>query len=347
MHQIYQYEVQMVVPPSSQRRGSEKVTAMQQAKVVLVAKKLWGENFVFDGNTLGWGTDLLMKIGDSRTALIDLDGHNSEKPNQVEVSIRNSGPLNIRGFVDHLTSSGRSGTSVMDKSIEDVFKALGAIYRQDPASRFITRPKSTAFFVRSPGLTLSLASTGGILEALRGSFQAISFVFGKLCVNVDVVCSAFYTPDLCLVDVAKAFAQLGPRDDVSKAELLPTFQQGCERLIGIYFVVRHLSSVKKGRKMRIQRLTTDGAATSTFELLDPVSGLKIMTSVQDYFLNRYNIKLRYPNIPLVTCRDGMFPLELCYTPFGERYKEALQGQETADFIKWATSPAFVRAKQIL
>ena len=45
---------------------------------------------------------------------------------------------------------------------------------------------------------------------------------------------------------------------------------------------------------------------------------------------------------------GLFPLELCYTSAGERYKEQLQGGvETADFIRWATAPAFVRSQQIL
>ena len=336
-----------MVPVSSQRRGSEKVSAMQQAKVILRAQQLWGANFVFDNVALGWSTDLLMPISETRTTRLDLDDHTKEKPNQVEVSMRNTGTLNIRKFVNYLMKSGSSGVMSNDSAIEDVFKAFNAVYRQDPASRFITRPKSTAFFQRSPSLTLTLQSTGGILEALRGAFQAVSYSFGRLCLNVDVVCSAFYVPDLCVIDVAKAMAGISPRQNINDLGSTPMFRQGCERLVGLFFVVRHLNTVRNAKKMRIQSLSPEGARTTTFEELDRVTGQTTLTSVESYFERKYDIKLKYPNIPLLVSRDGSFPMELCFTPYGERYKEALQGQETADFIKWATSPAYVRFQQIM
>ncbi|MCJ1398779.1 hypothetical protein MMC11_001980 [Xylographa trunciseda] len=99
--------------------------------------------------------------------------------------------------------------------------------------------------------------------------------------------------------------------------------------------------------MRIQRLSPNGAQDTIFKELDRISGQSAMTTVQSYFQRKYNITLKYPDIPMLVCKDGSFPLELCYTPEGERYKEPLQGQETADFIKWATSPAYVRAQQII
>ena len=337
----------MVVPASSQRRGSDKVSAMQQAKVVLKAGQLWGENFVFDNVASGWSTDLLMPKSETRTARFDLDGHSNEKPNQVEVSLRNMGSLNIKDFVKYLRSSGSTGVTSGFKDIDDVFRALNAVYRQDPASRFITRPKSTAFFQRSPNLSLILQSTGGILEALRGAYQTVSYSFGRLCLNVDVTCSAFYVPDLCLVDVAKAMAGISSRQIITDLNSTPMFREGCERLVGLYFVVRHLNSVKNARKMRVQRLNPQGARRTTFEEVDYATGQKASTSVESYFLRKYSIQLQHPDIPLLVCRDGMFPMELCFTPNGERYKEALQGQETADFIKWATSPAHVRQHQIM
>ena len=314
---------------------------MQQAKVVLRAQQFWGANFVFDNVALGWSTDLLMPISGTLTARLDLDGHINEKPNQVEVSIRNTGTLNIRKFVDHLTSSGSSGVISSGPAIEDVFKALNAVYHQDPASRFITRPKSSAFFQRSLGLSLILESTGGILEALRGAFQAVSYCFGRLCLNVDVVCSAVYVPDLCVLDVAKAMAGISPRQNINDLSSTAMFRQGCERLVGLFFVVRHLNTVKNAKKMRIQRLTAEGARTTTFEEVNHATGQAGVTSVESYFSRKYNVRLQYLDVPLIVSRDGMFPMELCFTPRGERYKEALQGKENADFIKWATSPVFV------
>jgi len=336
----------MRVPPSSQRRGSEKVSGMQQAKAVLKASLFWGDNFVFDNVSLGWSIDALIAIGEERIAFIPLDGHTAEKPNEIEVTIRNVGTLNLKKFVGHLQHSGATGVMSDDVEITDIFKALNATYRQDPAARFITRPKSTAFFIRAPGLSLTLQSTGGILEALRGAFQAVSYSFGRLCLNVDVVCSAFYVPDKCIVDVAKAMAGIPPRQDLNDPSSVAMFRSGCERLVGMYFVVRHLNTVKNARKMKIQRLSPEGARTTTFEELDRATAQSAVTSVESYFQRKYAITIRYPHVPLVVSKDGMFPMELCFTPHGERYKEALQGQETADFIKWATSPAFVRMQQI-
>ena len=322
---IYQFDVRLVVPSSSQRRGSKKVSTTQQAKAVLRAQKLWGNNFVFDNVSLGWSTDLLMPIGESRTAFLDLDGHSAEKPNQVEVSIRNAGTLNIKKFVNYISTSKTSGVHSSDPEIDDTFKALNAIYRQDPAARFITRPKSTAFFVRSPSLSLTLQSTGGVLEALRGAFQTVSYSFGHLSLNVDVVCSAFYVPNLQMVEVAKAMAGIPPRQGLNEIGSTPMFRAGCERLIGMFFVVRHLNTVRNAKKMRVQRLSTHGARDTTFEELDRLSGQSAITTVESYFKRKYDITLQYPSVPLLVCKDGSFPLELCYTPEGERYKEPLQG----------------------
>ena len=322
---VYQFDIRMVVPASSQRRGNEKVSAMQQAKAVLKAQRLWGKNFVFDNVSLGWSTDLLMPIGESRTAFLDLDGCTAEKPNQVEVSIRNVGALNIKKFVHYITTSKSSGVHSGDPEIEDTFKALNAIYRQDPASRFITRPKSTAFFVRTPSLGLTLQSTGGVLEALRGAFQAVSYSFGQLSLNVDVVCSAFYVPNLSMVEIAKAMAGVSPRQGLNEIGSTSMFRAGCERLVGMFFVVRHLNAVRNTKKMRVQGLSPNGARDTTFEELDRSSGESSLTTIESYFKRKYDIKLQYPNVPLLVCKDGMFPIELCYTPEGERYKEPLQG----------------------
>ena len=329
---VYQYDVRMVVPASSQRRGSEKVSAMQQAKAVLKAQRLWGENFVFDNVSLGWSTDLLMPIGESRTAFVDQDGHTAEKPNQVEVSMRNAGALDIKKLVNYITTSKSSGVHSSDPEIEDIFKALNAIYRQDLASRFITRPKSTAFFVREPSLSLTLQSTGGVLEALRGAFQTVSYSFGHLSLNVDVVCSALYVPNPSIIDVAKAMAGVSSKQGLNEIGSTPMFRAGCERLVGMFFVVRHLNAVRNTKKMRVQRLSPNGARDTSFEELDRSSGQSAVTTVESYFKRKYDIKLLYPNIPLLVCKDGMFPLELCYTPQGERYKEPLQGKDFLHFF---------------
>ena len=297
----------MQVPASSQRRGDAKVSAMQQTKALLKASGFLGPEFVFDGVSSGWTSRLLMPVGETRTTMIDLEGHSSAHPNQVEVAVRNSGRLNIRELVDYL-KKGHSGTmSHGSPAVRDCFNALNSIYRHDPAARFIARRNSSAFFVRARGLTSTLQSTGGVLEALRGLFQAISYTFGALSLNVDVITSAFYVPDICMVDVAKAFAGITPYQSIDTVGRSAMFLEACERMTGIFFTVRHLDSTKNSKKLRVQRLSPGGAQGTTFDEKDHATGKVLPTTVADYFRRKYGIKLRYPELPLLKTKDGEFP----------------------------------------
>ncbi|KAL9116593.1 MAG: hypothetical protein Q9187_006882, partial [Circinaria calcarea] len=331
---IYQFDIRMTVPPSSQRRGSEKVSAMQQAKVFIEAKQLLGERFVFDGVSLGWTTDQLCPVTQTLDAILDLPGHTTERNNQVRLSIRNSGTVDIRALVNWLQSGDAGLMSHADSNVEDALKFLNATFRQDPASRWITRPKTSSFFHRSPSLTLPLASTGGVLEAIRGIHQAIQVTFGHLSLNVDTVASAFYVPGVNMVDLARALVGVSPRQDLNDPGMSSAVMQASDRMVGMFINVRHLSESRNSNKMRIQKLNSQGARGLTFQALNRETGESLTTNVYDYFRRRYNITLRYPDLPLLITRDGAFPMELCFSAGGERYKEPLQGSETADFIKW-------------
>ena len=255
-----------------------------------------------------------MPVGESRTTVIDLEGHSSARPNQVEVAVRNSGRLNIRELVNYLKRGHSRTMSHESPAVRDCFNALNSIYRQDPAARFTTRRNSSAFFVRARGLTLTLQSTGGILEALRGLFQAISYTFGALSLNVDVITSAFYVPDLCMVDVAKAFAGITPYQSIDSVGRSAMFLEACDRMIGMFFTIRHLDSTKNTKKLRVQRLSPGGAQGTTFDEKDYATGKVLPTTVADYFRRKYGIKLRYPDLPLLKTKDGDFPSKgYCFT----------------------------------
>ena len=313
------------------------MSAMQQAKVFIEAKQLFGPRFVFDGVSLGWTADELCSVSKTLDAVIDLPGHTAERHNQVHLSIRNSGTVNIRALVNWLQSGDAGLMSHADSNVEDALKFLNATFRQDPASRWITRPKTSSFFNRSPSLTLALASTGGVLEAIRGIHQAVQVTFGHLSLNVDTVCSAFYVPGVNMVDLARALTGVSPRQNLNDPGMSNTVMQASDRMVGMFVNVRHLSESRNSNKMRIQKLNSQGARGLTFQALNRETGQSLTTSVFDYFQTRYSITLQYPDLPLLITRDGAFPMELCFSAAGERYKEALQGAETADFIKWVST----------
>ena len=341
----FQYDIRFSVPASSQKRGIEKVTAMQQAKAVLKAQKLFGVDFVFDSVSLGWSRTELFPVNETRSTIIDLDNHSLEKPNQIQITMRNTGTLNIKKFV-HYLMSGRSKAN-RDPEIEDCFKWLNAVFKKDPSERFFSRPKSTAFFYRGPDVVHTLQSTGGILEAIRGIHQAVAVCFGQLSINVDVLTCAFYVPNLRMTTVARALSGMSSEQQLKTAHEYPMFIEACSRMIHMFVVVHHLDAIKNSRKMRIQSLSRQGARETTFEELDHSIGQTVTTSIFDYFRKKYYITLHYPDLPLLVTKFGSFPMELAFTAEGERYKEQLQGAETKDFIKFATAPANVRADQVM
>ncbi|KAI9666996.1 MAG: hypothetical protein M1829_005603 [Trizodia sp. TS-e1964] len=345
---IYGYSFYMTVPVSSQRRGSDKVSAMQTAKVMITGavKGLLGEKFVFDGVSQGWSPQEVIPNQEERTTTVDLPSHRPDKPNQVEITIRNNGPISIKGLVAFLRASKLGKNPMGDKEVEPSLKWLNALFRQDPASRFVTRPNANAYFERSKDTTFELRSTGGVLEAIRGVFQTVQIRFQRLTLNVDTATTAFWVPNKNLIEMICALAGVQKFDDIERSYLQnrPAFFAACGRLVGIYFQVKHLKSGEK--KFKFKQWSKDGAAETVFD--ERVNGGEPRkTNVANYYMTKYNINLRFKHLPLAETNEGSFPLELCFSTDGERFKEPLQGAETADFIKFATSPATIRQKQIV
>jgi eukaryotic translation initiation factor 2C len=125
------------------------------------------------------------------------------------------------------------------------------------------------------------------------------------------------------------------------------FYQACSKLLGMYFTVRHMKTEHaNAKKMKFGRWTMEDAERSMFDETGD-DGIARSTSVSDYYQRKYNITLRFPKLPMAGTPGGaLFPLELCYSASGERYRDVLQGQETSDFIQFATCPATVRRSQI-
>ena len=178
---IYSYSLIFKVPPEFQRRGLAAASLQQQSRAMINASEILGKFFVYDGVSEGWSTDALLPVGTARSAVIDMEGGT-----KIEIEMRCSGALKIQTLVDYL-ATGVSGTSTSNQDLELCFKWLNALWREDPASRLITRPKSNAFFIRSSNLCLPLASTGNVLEALRGIHQSVAVGFGSLALNVESV----------------------------------------------------------------------------------------------------------------------------------------------------------------
>jgi hypothetical protein len=272
----------MKVPPSSQLRGSDVVTPTQMAKVLLhdTVTSFWGKRFLFDGNStlsftwssgscgigvsLGWSPDEIVPIGETRTTVIDLPGGRPDRINQIEMSIRCTGTLNIAALVKCIQSGKIPLDPMGDTVLEGLLKWLGSLFRKDPSSRFVTRPNSNAYFERSRETSIPLHSTNGVLEAWRGMFQTVQIRFGRVTVNVDTATTAFWTPDKNLIDLCQALAGVPSGLDEWFEQNPSRFFHECSRLVGIFFQVHHLKSDRNARKVRFTKWSSKNAIQTEF-----------------------------------------------------------------------------------
>lgn len=235
------------------------------------------------GVSLGWSARRIAPEGKENTAMIDLPGHKPERPNQVEISLRCTGHLSIVALVNYIMRGSIELNPMGNPVIEPLLRWLNAVYREDPASRWVTRPNANAYYDRTPDTSMALRSTGGVLEALRGVYQTVQLRFGRLTVNVDTATTAFWTPDKNLIELLHATAgiPLGQNIQGYFLENPSRFFEACGRLVGIYFTVRHLSEVRNARKVKLQRWSRGDAIATEFEQEDRVTGGKKKTNVHE------------------------------------------------------------------
>ncbi len=200
-----------------------------------------------------------------------------------------------------------------NSDIEPLLKWLNAVYRQDPASRWVTRPNANAYFERTPETSMPLKSTSNVLEAIRGIFQTVQIRFGRLTLNVDTATTAFWTPGKNLIELVHALAGVSMQRDIQSWYLEDPnrFIDNCDRLVGIYFCLRHLSERQNARKRRFSKWTKGSAMDMDFEV--EIQGQKQMITVNNYFRLKYNITLKYPKLPMAVVGDSWYPLELCWS----------------------------------
>lgn len=317
------------------------------------------------GVSTGWSTTKLPFPTDPFRYQLELPGRIG-RTFRCNVDISHYGTLSTDPLIRWLRNEngrtaliGASANPAQEDHVQLCLRFLNALLRADPSRRFVTGHgnRSTTYFDRSPATTLGLQSTGGVLEAWRGFYQTAIIRFGKLTVNVDTSTNAFIRPGISILDAIAGLAGVPPDGlEATFAQRSHDLASVMRKLVGVGFKCKHLKDGSKADVVRrIMRFTTHGAADESFErrtyIKDPAGGDDIMkmelTTVADYYRRQYNLNIRFPRLPMVESRKGeKYPVELCFVADGERWKEALQGNETADFIRFATSPAFVRRAQI-
>lgn len=333
---IWAYDLIIAISDDSGPKGRDAASLQQRARILLKKEVLsvLGEHYAFDGVSQIWtpGPEPLFPEGETRYLKVAMEPRRDGSKNNMDITLRNKGPLDVKRLALDVMAGVIGLNPAGNPKLENQIKWLQACFRKDPASRLVTRPNSNAYFDRSKETTMALRSTAGVLEARRGTFQTVQFRFDMLTMNVDTATTPFWVPNMCLLDACAALMGV-KRPDLKGVFNNPAlFRTKCSKLIGIYFKVRHLGDKGNEVKLKMHSFTNANAFDTRFDERRP-DGSTVQTNVNTYFLTKYNIKLGWPELPLINTTKGDFPVEVCFSSDRERYKEILQGSETADFIK--------------
>jgi len=148
-----------------------------------------------------------------------------------------------------------------------------------------------------------------LLEFRRGFYQAIHWGGNNgLTINVNVTTGIFWNSQMHTV-LDLALRTLGRRADEGQA--LTNLHENQFRMIarnlrGLKFFIRYRGASKEKQVHMATSLFKETARGKKFDC----NG--VQTSVADYFQKTYNIRLRYPDAPLVKKGDNLFPMEVCH-----------------------------------
>jgi eukaryotic translation initiation factor 2C len=158
----------------------------------------------------------------------------------------------------------------------------------------------------------------------------------RLSINVDVANGTFWTESL----LHNTAVKLTGRRDVN--DLVISLQRGGESS-------REGKALKKLRKLHViahhrrgevdeyvvEKLIYKSAKDAKFEKDGK------MVSIYDYFAKEFNVRLQYPDLPLVKATRGpntLLPMEVLKIQQNQRYAFKMDERQTSNMIKFAVEP---------
>ena len=341
---IFQYDVVI-------GNGSEKRPVIRKAWDSNTRKQATGPGIIFDGNKLAWSLKDLNEI----RIMIDLDAEEGRPSrgdrNTFRVRINKTKKLDV-----NIIQSFLDGRISMDVAVLETISFLDHLLREGPSLNPRLVPVKRSFFARD-GQRMDL---GQGVEVYRGIYQSIRLAEGsKLVVNVDVANTCFWKPAALLTvmvqnknfrDVSQLVGSMKPeqRNGSKKHNAFTRVLQGVFKSTTV--TANYQGNPAAGREWKIFDFDTANADDHKIEWRDPQTkkGTGQMVTITEYFRRKYNIRLQYPNLPLVnmTKKGVKYPMEFLHIVQNQRYSTKLSDTQTASMIKFAVSPPAKRLEAI-
>lgn len=266
-----------------------------------------------------------------------------------------------------------------DDHVLECMNFFDHVIRRGPSESMISIKRN--FYDKTQPRRQLLDDTHRHIEAVKGIYASIrtnsSIRSGGtgISINVDVANTAFWYCNRSFLDVAVSYLKSCKREysTMQPADIIKALQpvmyaderdqrvrdigpsdmfKMLRRMSKLTFFVKHRGKMNDANKVyRVKGFVWDVkrfgkelpcARNYTFEK----QGQQI--TVEQYFWERYQIRLRAWNMPLVeTTRDGVFPMETITPHPFQKYNWKLDGEQTSKMIKFAVTRPRERGGDIM
>ncbi|CAN0916560.1 Protein argonaute 5 [Linum grandiflorum] len=203
----------------------------------------------------------------------------------------------------------------------ETIQALDVVLRHVPSLEYTVVGNSFC----DPSLG-NVGPLGDGVEYVRGYYQSIRPTQMGLSLNMDVSARSFYEPIMVTEFLEKLLRLTDlnrPLSDQNRLKLRRAVK-------GIKISVDNGEFIKS---YRITGISTLPVNRTMFEM----EGQTRPVSVADYFNQKYNIRLQYPNLPAIQAgtapRIFHLPMELCRISEGQRYTKKLNDRQITALLR--------------
>ena len=304
------------------------------------ADDLRGKFPVYDGRATLYAKELLWG-GHPRTFKIDWeDAEEGGRKRTHNVHISRTGSVDLSQLQEFIARKKPYETATTRQDEFDAgrtaIQVIEVILSQLPKSRYNTIGRSHYF---DPGR--NPISLGQGCDIWDGYYQSIRPGQWKPFVNLDVTYTAIMQ-DINLVDFICELTRCQHPEDALRGRNMAEVKS---QLSALKVTTDHLG-YRRVYKLSNEKRKVLGkpAKDHHFALGDGK-----ITSTEQYYLEKYRIKLKYPQLNLVVVGSKgttQLPMELCYIMKGQHKKGKLTADQTSEMIRTAAKPAHERMLKI-
>ncbi|KAI9217730.1 ribonuclease H-like domain-containing protein [Blastocladiella britannica] len=241
-----------------------------------------------------------------------------------------------------------NGKITITNNVLTTIQAIDIAFRQEPSKTMIAAGRS---FYDS---RISPVPLSNGLDLLSGAFISARVGLSGLTLNLDTAYTAFYRP-MPLIDYAALVLRM-PAANLAKDGVPPQARMALEKAVRMMTVeLTHRDGNGLAPRARIAGISRVPADELKFQLdgtpdAEGTPAAPRTVSVVQYFVERYNIRLRCPKLLAINVgspqRELWVPFEFVRVAPHQKYVGRLSEDQTSEVIKIAAKKPFERKTQI-